>query len=420
MGEAYRRLKDGRLPWLFFYAGLTVELLVVLVEKSSYTNPIEGQFFRVTFLLFAMKLLLTDYTKKEWAAILLLEAAAFVSYRVTGGNDLIRAVTFAAACKNIPLRQMLRYVFYVTLAGCVVIILLSVTGLYGDVSLTQVYGRSGGEEARYASRYAMDEAYQETRYTLGMGHPNTLACMFLMLVILGIYLWSASMKWYGYLAVMGLNAGVYALTGSKTCGLITAAFIAGACILTYCKRLRQWKLSYLCGLFVLLLCIGFSVDAAAYAQQVRDAQWNIYFLGHEPKSAHIALLTKLDDGITGRISSLTDTEQNDGTLPTWSLFSEPDHRVHYFDMGWVKLFYCYGIIPAALSIGFCLLFLWKLYRHRDGCGLLLFTVLAVYTVIEAHLVSPYLGRNYVLMIAAYYLFTAKTPSVTAAEKEEKG
>ena len=172
MGEAYRRLKDGRLPWLFFYAGLTVELLVVLVEKSSYTNPIEGQFFRVTFLLFAMKLLLTDYTKKEWAAILLLEAAAFVSYRVTGGNDLIRAVTFAAACKNIPLRQMLRYVFYVTLAGCVVIILLSVTGLYGDVSLTQVYGRSGGEEARSASRRSRPWKKRSPRWTRRIRRPD--------------------------------------------------------------------------------------------------------------------------------------------------------------------------------------------------------------------------------------------------------
>ena len=101
-----------------FYAGLTIELLMVIVDKSNYINPIEGRLFQITFLLFALKLLLTDYNRKEWCAVIALEAVAFVFYRVTGANELIRIVTFVAACKDIPLRQMLKYTFYVTLIGC--------------------------------------------------------------------------------------------------------------------------------------------------------------------------------------------------------------------------------------------------------------------------------------------------------------
>ena len=69
MRDLYCRCKNSRLPWLLFYAGLTIELLMVIVDKSNYTNPIEGQLFRITFLFFALKLILTDYTLKEWGVI---------------------------------------------------------------------------------------------------------------------------------------------------------------------------------------------------------------------------------------------------------------------------------------------------------------------------------------------------------------
>lgn len=400
MIERYRSIKKSRLPWFLFYAGLTIELLIVIIDKSNYTNPIEGQLFRITFLIFALKLLLTDYTGKEWCAIVLLEAVAFVSYRVTGANDLIRLVTFVAACKNIPLRQMLKYTFYVTLVGCVIIIMLAVTGIYGAVSLTQAFGH----EAPEITRYIDVEAAAETRYTLGMGHPNALACMFLMLVVLGIYVYFDRMKWYIYLFIMLLNIGFYVLTDSKTTMIITTVFLAGACTMTYCKLLRDKALIYVCGLLVFALCLGFSLDAAICAQRVRDAQWHAFFYNNPRDNGHIVALAKIDRIITGRIISLTNTDNNDGMIQTWSAFSEPDHMNYYFDMGWVKLFYRYGIVPGILYILACLMLLWKLYKKKDACGLLLFATLAVYTVIEAHLISVYLGRNFLLMLMGCYLF----------------
>lgn len=399
MMELYRSIKKSRLPWFLFYIGLTIELLIVIIDKSNYINPAEGQLFRITFVFFALKLLLTDYSKKEWCIIVLLETVAFVSYRITGANDLIRLVTFVTACKNIPLRQMLKYTFYVTLAGCAVIILLSVTGIYGDVSLTQAFGH----ETMESTLYADVEPEAETRYTLGMGHPNALSCMFLMLVVLGVYIWFARMKWYVYLFVMLLNVGMYILTESKTGMLITTIFLLGACVLTYCGFLGRKAFIYVCGLLVFVLCIGFSVDAAVYAQRVRDARWNAFYYLDPRDNKHVVALGQIDRILTGRIFSLTDSENNEGMIQTWSAFSNPDHIDYYFDMGWVKLFYRYGIIPGILYVLVCLIFLQKLYKQRDACGLLVFTTLAVYTVIEAHLVSVYLGRNYLLMMMGYYL-----------------
>ena len=383
----------------FFFLGLTIELLIVVIDKSNYINPVEGRLFQITFVFFALKMLLTEHTGKEWCVIILLEAVAFVSYRITGANDLIRIVTFVAACKDIPLKQMLKYTFYVTLIGCTVIIVLSVTGIYGEISLTQDYGREGAEIARYTG----EVLGTETRYTLGMGHPNSLFCMFMMLMALGVYIYFDKMKWYLYLFLMLLNVGVYVLTDSRTGMLITTAFLAGACVLTYCKFLREKALIYVCGLLAFALCIGFSVDAAVCAPKVREAQWNVYFYGDPGADKHTLAMMSIDSHINGRIVSLTNSENNDGSIQTWSALSKPNNMKYYFDMGWVKLFYRYGIVPGSLYIAACLALMWRIYKEKDACGLLLFTVLAIYTVVEAHLISVYIGRNYLLMMMGYYL-----------------
>lgn len=405
--EFYRKLKKSRLPWYLFYGGLTIELLIVIVDKSNLINPFEGRLFQITFLIFLLKLLLTDYSKKEWHWIVGLELLAFFSYWVTEANELIRIVTFVAACKNIPLKQMMRYAFYVTLAGCAVIVLLSVTGIYGDISLTQAYGRESAETTIYIGV----EPAKETRYTLGMGHPNALSCMFLMLLVMAVYVYFERMKWYLYLFLMLLNVGVYALSGSKTSMLITTAFLAGACALTYCRFLREDRFGYLCGLLVFAVCIAFSVDAAVCAQRVRDVQWNEFYYGEPLDDRHIVTLAKIDRRISGRIISLTDTEANDGMIQTWSLFSRPENMEHYFDMGWVKVFYRYGIVPGIMYLLAHLALLWRIYRRKDACGLAVFTVLAVYTVVEAHLVSFYIGRNFLLMMMGWYFFPVESGKV---------
>ncbi|MDE6737920.1 MAG: hypothetical protein K2K07_02355, partial [Lachnospiraceae bacterium] len=208
-----------------------------------------------------------------------------------------------------------------------------------------------------------------------------------------------------YLFIMLLNVGVYMLTESKTGMLIVTGFLAGACILSYCKILREKALIYVCGLLVLALCIGFSVDAAVCAQRVRDAQWNEFFYLDPRDNKHIVTLGRIDRHISGRIVSLTDSEKNDGMIHTWSAFSEPNNMKYYFDMGWVKLFYRYGVVPGAIYVIAQLALLWKLWKKKDACGLLLFTILAVYNVVEAHLISVYIGRNFLLMMMGYYLLT---------------
>ncbi|MBQ6806741.1 MAG: hypothetical protein IJO97_04850 [Lachnospiraceae bacterium] len=391
MVELYRKIRESKLPWFLFYIGLTIELGMVIIDKSNYVNPIEGYLFRITFLIFALKLMFTGYSIKEWVVIFFLEVIGFISYRATGENDIIRIVTFVAACKDIPLKQMIRYAFYITTAGCVMIVLLAVTGIYGDMSLTLDYGRG----------------YEQTRYTLGMGHPNALSCMFLMLLAMGIYTFSERMKWYSYLFLMLLNVGVFWLTDSKTSMLITTLLLMGTFVITYSKFLREKWFVYACGLLIFVLCIAFSVDAAVNAQNVREAKWNESYYGEARFDAHVVGLLRIDEQINGRIVSLTNSENKDGTIETWSMFSCPNNMTYYFDMGWVKLFYRYGVIPGILYCIANLALLWQFYRKKDAFGLVIFSVLAIYSVVEAHLFSVYVGRNFLLMMMGSYLLTGQ-------------
>lgn len=404
----YDKVWNRKIPQLLFYIGLTIELGIVIVDKSRYINPIEGQLFRLTFVLFALKLVLTEYNRKEWLLLFLMEAVGLISYRLTGKNDIIRVVTFLAACKDIPLKQMLRYFFYVTLIGCIGIIFLAVTGIYGDISFTADYGRGFDSLQRAGIR--------EVRYTLGMGHPNALSCMFLMLLALGIYLYAERLKWYAYLFLALLSAGVYLLTDSSTGLIISTLLLAASFVMTYSSFMREKKAAYICGFLVFLFCIGFSVDAAAYAPKVRQAGWEETYWGYSEQDSHAQLLLKIDRHLTGRIVSLTDSADNNGSIESWKLFSAPGNMDYYFDMGWVKLFYRYGILPGILSCLACLALLWQFFRKRDAFGLVVFSALCFYTVMEAHLISVYIGRNFLLAMIGCCLFCASHKPVNTLSK----
>ena len=241
-----------------FLAGIVIETLLVVVDKSAYTIPAEGQIFRLTFVLFLVKVLLTRYTKREYAAIFLLCILGELSYFATGRNEVLRLVIMIAACKDMDMRRTFKLIFGITLSGCALIMFLALTGIYGTVSLTQEYGRG----------------VTETRYTLGMGHPNALHCMVFCLILLGIYLYGRSMKWFHYLFLILVNYGFFRLTGSRTSFLITTATILYAMLLLYLKQEVLKKLLIFGGYLAAACSVLLSVVIAGNAYRVYDYVWN--------------------------------------------------------------------------------------------------------------------------------------------------
>lgn len=364
-----------------FYLGIIIEVLLVIIDKSAYTNPIEGRVFQLTFVLFLIKVCMTKYSWKEYLFIFLSCLLGTVSYFATGRNEIIRFVMFMAACKDIDMQKCLKLVYYMTVAGCMVIVLLSVTGVYGAISLTQDYGRGG----------------EETRYTLGMGHPNALQCMVWALTTLGLYLYAEKMKWYHYFPLIIVNLFFFKLTVSKTSLIVTLFIIALAFLATRENQLCWRKVVGCLSITVTLLSIIFSVVIACNAYRVYNYAWNI------ERSPITTIFAKLNDILNGRIRILVENDRFEGTISTWSIFSKPENT-YFFDMGWIRLFYWYGILPACIFIIFLIIVMIFCYKKQQYLALIMIASFAVYSVIEAHAISVYLARNYVLFLLGQYWY----------------
>lgn len=391
MEEEMREIRKstvlGQIAYYSFYLAVVIEVLIVIVDKSAYTNPIEGRLFQITFLLFTVKTALTKYSRKEYLVIFLFLLLGAASYFITERNEIIRVVMFIAACKDIDMQRCLKLVFYLTLAGCVVIILLSLTGIYGDVSMTYDY-RMGGTE---------------TRFTLGMGHPNALQCMVWALTTLGLYLYNRKMRWFYYIFVLLINAFFYLLTGSKTSFIAAVYTVLAFCVVSVIRNKRFMNVFAIGNMGIYVCSIIVSILAA------KDAMCLWYYFVDAIYVPKVKYYVALDRILTGRISSLIETKRHEGTIQTWSLFSSPENN-YYFDMGWVRLYYWYGIIPATVAVIALAVFLYLLYRKGKWAEIVLISAFALYTVFEAHAVSVYLARNYVLFIAGMYWYRLKRES----------
>lgn len=354
-----------------FFAGVLLEVLIMMLDKCAWINPYEGWMFRISFLFFAFKVFVTPYTQKEKLVILLAGAFAVLCYFLTTRDEVVRVVVFVAALKGIDGKKALKAVFWSTLAGMIVLAFLSIFGILGTV-LEQTQG--AGFKA------------EKTRICLGLGCSNTLSIMIWALMTLGIYLYHKSMKLWHYAVLVLLTVIVYVATVTRTSLAMMLFTLLLSMCLQYFKKLRETCFIYLGGVFAVLFCTGFSVWAA----YVSD--WHEYLLGW---------IVKIDRILTGRITSLYSFSEGGARIENWRLFGDPSYTA-YFDMGYVRLFFWYGIIPGIVCIALLCALLWHFKKNQDYMGFMLTLSFAVFTVVEAHAVSVYIARNYILFLLGMY------------------
>lgn len=360
---------------IFFFTALILEMLFVLLDKSEYIIPYETWLFRFTFLLFVVKIIATKYTLKEWTLIFFMGLLGLVSFVMTDREEILRIVAFVAAFKGIDIKTAAKITFFETLAGCLLIVLLSAAGIYGAASVTGHF-RGGGVE--------------ETRYCFGMGHPNALHCMFFALLVLGMAIYHEKMKWQYYVLLLAANQLVYFLTDSRTGMLMCLAVIGLAAFMRYAVKLRDKKGFYLLSAAFILFCVLFTVFISIYGVE-------------------IPILRQIDIRINGRFQ----WGKTGGGIEYWSLFSSPANQ-EFFDMGFLRIFYWYGIIPGILyTVSLCLL-IFSCYKQKAYGAFLVVMAFSAYSLIEAHAVSVYIGRNYVLLFMGAMWYT-----VLSRKKEEE-
>ncbi len=375
--EHNRKIIANRL----FYLALLIELVLMIVEKSEVIFSGESYVFRVTFLLTFLAVIITSHDMKEWAIITAVWVFTFVCYRITGRNELLRFATFVMAARNINLGKTMKMTFWCDLVGFAAIVLLSVTGIMGSVSAVADYGRDSGEELRYV---------------LGFGHPNALWGCAYALMLLWIWVYGSRAKIWAYGILLMIIGVLYKITVSRTSFIIGLFTFALALLVRYVPRFKSRKYAYVLAVIVSpVLCMAFSIWAAIISPIPRYIHENKYY----------KQITWLDELLNNRMHNLyRANEKHAGALETWKLFSD-SQSVEYFDMGWVRLYYWYGIIPATLICILLIVFIYKCYKRRDAWTMVIFISMSIYTVIEATFVSVYIGRNMLLPIMGVYLFS---------------
>lgn len=357
-----------------FYLGVFIELTIVILEKSEYIIQYEGLWFRLTFVLFGLSMITTKYTPRQWISFFVMALLGCNSYLHTGRNEILRAVVFIWACYGKDMKKVLKFTFWYTLAGCVVIFLLSVLGIYGDVFL----------EAVYRTDVAWTPGELEKRYCFGMGHPNAFHCMMLVITWLGVYCYHEKLKWYGYALMSIAHIVVFLFTDSKTGLLMSVGSIGIFVILKYVKFFQGNVVIYVLGILAVIGAVGFSIFMAKY-------------------SVHHPLLAKIDPYLSNRILNLYyDNVNHEGMLHTWSLWSVGRNN-YFFDLGIIRMFYWFGIVPAVVYFAAQCSLIWCGWKQKDDMLLAVVVVIAIYSIFEAHFISDYLGRNYILFFFGMYL-----------------
>lgn len=356
-----------KLGTILFYLAIIIEVMIVIVDKSTLINPIEGRLFQITFILCAVKIAMTKYNFKEWLVMLLFMTIGMAVDQITEHNEVIRFVAFIAASKDVNQKKVLKVVLWGTAIGMLILVLLSITGVLGDVYLVEDFYRKVGIEKRYC---------------LGLGHPNALHCMFWALVTLGIYVYYDSLKSYLYFILIVLNVGIFVLTNSRTGMLSTMISIVMGLFSHYVKRIKSSVWAYIFSIAVILLSVAFSVYVACF--------------DGVPGESYVQLpnlLRKIDSVTTGRILD----GGNVGNISKWRFFSDSRAK-GYIDMGYIKLFYWYGIIPGILYVCSLIKLVFYCMKKHDIAKIILIVSFSIYTIMEAHIISPYFARNYLLML----------------------
>ena len=355
----------GKLQKSLFYLALTIELVLMIVEKSEISFGYESYVFRATFILTLTSMVLLKRDKKEWGVLAALVAFTFLCYEISGKNDQLRVVVFMAAARDIDLKKAMKYSFYVSLVGFTLVALLALLGGLGDIYLVTDYGRG---------------IANESRMVLGFGHPNTLFGCVYVLVLMWLWLYGEKASMFYHLIVILISAMFAVFTRSRTAMAVMAMTLVLAVVLRLAPKLKDVKALYVLEAVVTpLMCMILAIAASYLADEVytsgtrTDPKWGWFW--------------RLENLLNCRISILYyDVPGHGAILSNLRLIAGRDTE-GLFDLGWNRLLYWYGILPTLLISVAVVLLIYVCYKKRDMWTMLIILSLSVFFLIDCRSVS---------------------------------
>lgn len=348
MNTIVSKLTKEKIAEAIFWFAFISEILLFALKKFNVTYPNQTLLLRGICFIFCIKILLTRYTRKEWGLIIICSLLGIAAYFLSGrGIDILfRAVVMIAASKNISREKAFKILFFILLVLYSVIML---QGIFGQRLLVDIrdYGRGK----------------VEARYTIGFSHANIFHFSMWSLMMLFIYLYYTRLRLWHYTIFIVLNFFIAYLTRSRTSLALAMFSIAAYMLLRYTNIWNFKKWLCIAGAAALMFCLLLSAATAAYGAQS-------------------PVMAALDSLLTGRIS-LAHQAAGESFL---SLFSRQGNDL-LIDMGFVRLFYAYGIVPSIMYIGSILFLILDDWRTDNPVNFIFLIMLVLFTLVEAQQVN---------------------------------
>lgn len=380
-------------PTKIFSAALALWVMSHMFQESVFADSSTVMVKALRIIAFILLLALETSrfsTQKvgDWIVATLLLPFA-VSGAISNNTVLFQGLIFCyCARKEIDIRLVLKSLLVVIFGTFVFIIVLSKLGFLDAGDLSESMG--GGVRIRSS---------------LGFVWPSRAPNYFLTIIIL-VILTCANMKFRSRIllafVLLVFNVIVFAITDSRAPFLLSLIAIVGYISLGKVKITASLRVSRcMATVFIVSLC-GLLIAT-------------VFFNEKNELFVHLNAL------LSGRLRySNIGIENYRLTLFGSSLVNTGDPLVHgYFDSGYLRMFYTWGVIPSVLFLSGITLTLYLSTKEGDFALSFVLVLLAVHSTIEGRLVllnySPFL----LYMGPTVFEFVSRTVVNVASRFDEK-
>lgn len=373
IGKVYmvNKLSSQKVENLFI-AVSCMELFMGLLRMCQVTLPFSRYVLWIFTVFYAAVAASRQYSKRQKALFLILMVFGILLYIKTGLNKGIRAVFYLYAMKDVDMRKSFMALLAVLVVSTLFFAVLSRLRLFGFYTIKDI--RS-------------DRGFHGIRYCFGYESPNTTMAVVFFALICELILYHEKQPWYAYGIVTGVYLLFFYLTDSRTGFMVGAAVIVGM----LCIRFVNWRwwtelvFAVFIVSFVLMLVI--SVLAALHVEN--------------------GLMSEINYFISGRMTQLItypcDTKYALPYVENWHLFGDAGNHNDY-DMGYIQIFYYYGIIPAACYLTCVVCAAVKGWKERAAWKLVLLLGLSSYLFMESLYFSNFVPVDFLLVYAVSLLW----------------
>ena len=193
--------------------------LLILMEIGPGSRTLR---LAAMWLLFT-KVLLTQYSKKEFFILTPIAILALYNYYVSGNIFCVYTILVIGSMKGIDYSIFFKVLFYSTLSSVIFVGILSFWGIGSPTQLTQDFGRG----------------LVETRYCFGLYHPNIWHQAIARCIVFGCVGYYKQLNIIHLLILFLFNYFIYTLSISRTGLLATWIFLVLVIFYKYLSKLMH-------------------------------------------------------------------------------------------------------------------------------------------------------------------------------------